>query len=286
MPRTVRSALVIAGVFAAVALSACSDATDPVPARALGPTQPSRYFAQGSMLVTPDTMDFGTVLLGTESAPQTITIQNVGTAPLEMWDLSGIGPGDFLQVLSRGDCEVGQLVQPSAQCTLVYKFKPIAAGARAGFVLLLASDGSADTVQFRGTSYTDADVAVSIAASSTVAQVGKPLTYTIRLENNGPGMATGITLTDVLPPMTAFQSISSAQKTPPCTTPPVGATGTVSCPFAWIPAGSTLTYELVVIPNGGRYTSIGNTAVVTTTSADAVKSNDAASVTVQAKGKK
>jgi hypothetical protein len=42
----------------------------------------------------------------------------------------------------------------------------------------------------------------------------------------------------------------------------------------------------VNVPTGGRIPSISNTATVSTTSADAVKSNDSATITIQARGKK
>lgn len=286
MIRFVRSALVMAGLVATAALSACSDATEPAPARALGPTPRSAYFAQGSLVVTPDTLTFGTVLLGQESAPMSVTLRNAGTVALSLWDESLIGPGDFYQVTGGNDCVLNQAMQPGDQCTLSYVFKPIAGGARSSYVML-QSDGGSVNLQLRGTSYTDADMAVRIAANPTTVQVGKPLTYTVTLKNLGPGNATGITMSDVLPPMTTFQSISASTKTLPCTTPAVGSTGTVSCDFSWMPAGYELTYTLVVnVPTGGRIPSISNTATVSTTSADAVKSNDSATITIQARGKK
>jgi uncharacterized repeat protein (TIGR01451 family) len=283
----VRSSLVLAGLLSVVVLSACSDATDPMPARGLAPTQPAGYLAlAGELTATPDTIDFGTVLLGGESAPKTVTIKNTGTGPLALWSAYGIGAGDFLPVPSNGDCVLDQPMQPGDQCTFTWVFKPLAIGQRVGYQQLL-SDGGNVNVQFVGESYSDADVAVSIAANPTTVQAGKPLTYTIAITNRGPGNATGITLTDVLPSMTTFSSISSSIKTLPCTTPAVGSTGTVACELSWMPAGTTVTYQLVVnVPSGGRYSSIVNTAAITTTSTDKVSSNDSASITVSTRGKK
>jgi uncharacterized repeat protein (TIGR01451 family) len=285
--RLVRSSLILASLFAAAALSACSDASEPVPARAIAPTEPSGYIAMSGVLtVTPGTLDFGSVLLGETSAPRSVVVTNTGSGPLTLTSAYGIGAGDFLPVTTNDDCVLYQPILPGDQCTFTWLFEPIATGARSGYQQILSDGGNVD-VQFVGTSYSSADVAVSIGASPTTAQVGKTLTYTIAVKNLGPGNATGITLSDVLPPMTTFVSISSATKTLPCTTPAVGSTGAVSCFVSWMSAGATITYDLVVnVPAKGRFTAITDTATVSTTSTDPASSNNSATITVPVRGKK
>ena len=285
--RHVRSSFIIAGLLAAAVLSACSDATDPVPASALAPTQPSGYIAMtGVLTVTPDTLDFGSVLLGNTGATKSFVVTNTGSGPLTLYSAYGIGPGDFIPVNTNDDCVLSQPMQPGDQCTFTWAFSPIAAGARSGYQELL-SDGGNVNVQFVGSSYSNADVAVSIVASPTTAQVGKTITYSIDVKNLGPGNATGITLSDLLPSSTTFASITSATKTLPCTTPAVGSTGSVSCFVSWMPAGATITYQLVVnVPTGGRLSAITNTATVSATSTDPTGSNNSATITTPARGKK
>src|SRR5215212_7438718 len=124
----VRSAIILAGLLFAAALSACSDATDPTPTRALAPTQPAGYIAlAGVLTITPDTLDFGSALLGGETAPKSFTVSNTGTAPLELWELGASTPGDFVVVPTNGECAVGQVIQPGGQCITTWQFKPITA---------------------------------------------------------------------------------------------------------------------------------------------------------------
>jgi uncharacterized repeat protein (TIGR01451 family) len=296
--RLVRTSVILASLFAAAALSACSDAREPASARAIAPTEPSATIVTtGALTVTPASLDFGTVLLGASSASRSVVVTNTGTGPLTLTSAYGFSAGDFLPVNTNADCVLYQPIQPGDQCTFTWQFTPIAVGSRSGYQEIL-SDGGNVNVQFTGTSYSSADVAVSIGASSTTAQAGKTLTYTIAVTNLGPGNATGIALSDILPPMTTFASISNSTTTTvasvagsatplPCTSPPVGSTGTVSCFVSWMPAGATITYQLVVnVQQKARVTAISNTATVTTTSTDPASSNDSATITIPVRGKK
>ena len=58
-----------------------------------------------------------------------------------------------------------------------------------------------------------ADLAVGIAATPNPVLVGGTLTYTVSLSNNGPSPAPPITVTNVLPPSTALQSVAVSQGT-------------------------------------------------------------------------
>jgi uncharacterized repeat protein (TIGR01451 family) len=295
--RLVRTSVILASLFAAAALSACSDAREPASARAIAPTEPSATIVTtGALTVTPASLDFGTVLLGATSASRSVVVTNTGTGPLTLTSAYGFSAGDFLPVNTNADCVLYQPIQPGDQCTFTWQFTPIAVGSRSGYQEIL-SDGGNVNVQFTGTSYSSADVAVSIGASSTTAQAGKTLTYTIAVTNLGPGNATGIALSDVLPPMTTFASITNSTTTVasvagsatplPCTSPPVGSTGSVSCVVSWMPAGATITYQLVVnVQQKARVTAISNTATVTTTSTDPASSNDSATITIPVRGKK
>jgi uncharacterized repeat protein (TIGR01451 family) len=73
---------------------------------------------------------------------------------------------------------------------------------------------------------------------------GADLTYTIVASNQGPVDLDDATVTDVLPAAVTFVSL-----TPPggwsCTTPSPGATGTITCSIAPMPAGSTATFTPV-----------------------------------------
>jgi Abnormal spindle-like microcephaly-assoc'd, ASPM-SPD-2-Hydin len=79
----------------------------------------------------PQALNFGKVAVGTTSAPQSITIQNVGTQPLNAVTPGlEISPG-FLQVAGTGappDCTATFSLAPGATCNLSIVFAPQAAG--------------------------------------------------------------------------------------------------------------------------------------------------------------
>jgi glucose/arabinose dehydrogenase len=85
--------------------------------------------------VTPNALDFGSVLIGSTSVQQTITVRNTGTATLTLAGVlvQGSHPGDFLLA---GTCAPGQVLAAGATCTLDMKFRPLAAGSRTASVVL------------------------------------------------------------------------------------------------------------------------------------------------------
>jgi hypothetical protein len=80
----------------------------------------------------PATLSFGRVAVGSTSAPQSVTIQNVGNRPL-----NAVAPGlvvgtNFLQVPGSGtpaDCSSNFSLAPGASCNLSIAFAPQSAGA-------------------------------------------------------------------------------------------------------------------------------------------------------------
>jgi uncharacterized repeat protein (TIGR01451 family) len=66
---------------------------------------------------------------------------------------------------------------------------------------------------------------------------GSTFAYTISINDQGPSSAGDLTLTDVLPPPLLFSSITAPGWS--CSTPAVGANGTVSCTISDIPVGVT-----------------------------------------------
>jgi hypothetical protein len=83
----------------------------------------------------PVTMDFGKVTVGTTSSPQSVTIQNVGSRPL-----NAVVPGlsisaGFVQVPGSGsppDCDTSFALAPGAICNLSISFAPQAVGSATG----------------------------------------------------------------------------------------------------------------------------------------------------------
>ncbi len=143
---------------------------------------------------------------------------------------------------------------------------------------------------------------LALGTNQTYISAGSQATFTYTLINNGPDLATGITVTDTLNdtgvPLT-FNSASTTSGT--CSSG--SSSNTVSCSIASLQAGSTATITIVVTPtpvtnaNGGQATFNGGnvkatsanniTPAVTTVSAqmsDYSLSVSPANVTLQAAG--
>jgi uncharacterized repeat protein (TIGR01451 family) len=117
-----------------------------------------------------------------------------------------------------------------------------------------------------------ADVALTLSASAPSVTAGQNLTYTITVTNNGPGDASNVTLTNVLPASATFVSSSSTQGTAP-----TASGGAVSLgPLA---AGATATVMITVTPNANSIPSVTDTASISSQPADPNTKNNSANVT-------
>ncbi|HEX7914897.1 DUF11 domain-containing protein [Rudaea sp.] len=126
-----------------------------------------------------------------------------------------------------------------------------------------------------------ADLSVSKTAASASVPPGSKIVYTLGVNNNGPSAASAVALVDALPSGTRF--VSLAQTAGPafaCTTPAVGAGGTVTCTVATLAYGASASFALTIDTVGVQTGSVVNTASATTTTADPTSSNNSASVSV------
>ncbi|MDQ6713500.1 MAG: choice-of-anchor D domain-containing protein [Candidatus Dormibacteraeota bacterium] len=88
----------------------------------------------GSLLavtISPSIVDYGSLLLGTTSAPSTVSMTNVGSASAQLGavTLSGVNGADF--ATSWDGCS-GALLGPKDSCYVAIRFTPSAAGSRTG----------------------------------------------------------------------------------------------------------------------------------------------------------
>jgi uncharacterized repeat protein (TIGR01451 family) len=116
-----------------------------------------------------------------------------------------------------------------------------------------------------------------VKTGSSAFRPGTQTSYTLTLTNNGPAAAQNVVLTDTLPAQTTFVSFS--QDSGPvfnCTTPAVGATGTVTCTLASMPSGTTATFTLLVAISPNAENPIVNTASATSANPDPTPGNNAA----------
>jgi hypothetical protein len=95
------------------------------------PDSPQMVILSGtgqSIVVSPTSLTFGTVALGSTSSQQDVTVTNVGTTTVTFTGIAfaGGGAGDYL--ISSNTC--GATLAPAAQCAISVEFKPIKKGSR------------------------------------------------------------------------------------------------------------------------------------------------------------
>lgn len=118
-----------------------------------------------------------------------------------------------------------------------------------------------------------ADLSVTKTDAPDPVTAGSNLTYTITVSNAGPSAAAGVSLNDTLPAGTTFVSLASAAGWA-CTTPAVGAAGTVTCTIASLASGAPAAFTLVVKTSAAG--ALNNTATVATTTTDPSAANNSA----------
>lgn len=134
--------------------------------------------------------------------------------------------------------------------------------------LILFTSGAAEA-QFE-----IADLGITNVGAPNPVVAGQNLTYTLTVTNSGPDPAVTTALSDTLPAATTFVSLSAPGGWS-CTTPAVGAGGTISCSIASMSVGSavfTLTVAVAVSASG----TLSNTATVSASTSDPDPGNDSA----------
>ena len=129
-------------------------------------------------------------------------------------------------------------------------------------------DTSNDTSSSSATVQSSADLSVTNHDSPDPVLAGNQLTYTIDVLNAGPSSASSVTLSDTLPAGTTFVSMSAPNGFS-CTTPAVGATGSVSCSGGTVDlGGATFTLVVKVDSSVAGATMLSDTATVSTPTPD------------------
>jgi len=116
-----------------------------------------------------------------------------------------------------------------------------------------------------------ADLSVTKTDSPDPATLGENLTYSLTVTNNGPDLASGVSLSDTLPASVSFVSATASQGS--CSQ----ASGTVSCALGSLANGASATVDIVVEPNSTG--TISNTASVSGDQADSNAANNSATAT-------
>ncbi|MGA8440430.1 MAG: C25 family cysteine peptidase, partial [Candidatus Sulfotelmatobacter sp.] len=113
---------------------------------------------------------------------------------------------------------------------------------------------------------TQADLITTNTALPTSVAAGSSVTYTQSVTNNGPLAAAAPSFTQTTPPNTNFQSITAPAGWT-CTTPAVGASGTITCTATTLALNATANFTLILQVNAATAsgTNIAETATATAT---------------------
>jgi uncharacterized repeat protein (TIGR01451 family) len=122
---------------------------------------------------------------------------------------------------------------------------------------------------------TSIDIALTKIDTPDPVTINKNLTYTITVTNNGTSLpATGVTITDTLPPNVTLVSVSPLGACPGITT--------LTCSLGVLPPGASASVSIIVRPREAGV--ISNTAQVTGNEIDANPSNNTVTVTTTVEG--
>ena len=127
------------------------------------------------------------------------------------------------------------------------------------------------------TSGAAADLAVTLSGAPEPVAAGQVLTYTASVQNNGPNAATAAQFTLALPAMTTFNTLLEPAGWT-CTTPALGAAGTVTCTRSSnMPVLALETFRIAVLVSSDAPPNTALVATAQVTSAgDTNPSNNAA----------
>jgi uncharacterized repeat protein (TIGR01451 family) len=114
-----------------------------------------------------------------------------------------------------------------------------------------------------------ADLEITKTDSRDPAPTARNLTYTVTVTNNGPDAASGVTVTDVLPPSVTFVSATPSRGT--CSE----LSGTATCSLGTLANAATALIEIVVTPRTAGL--ITNTVSVAASTTDPSEINNTAS---------
>lgn len=147
------------------------------------------------------------------------------------------------------------------------------------FLTATATDPNGNTSEFSACSQvgSPSDLAITMTAAPTTAVTGTDITYTIMVTNTGPGRALAVTVTDMLPPQTAFVSCVAGSGGA-C----MGTGNQRTVAFSGLDAASLAVITIVARANCAQVdgTLISNTATVMAATPDSNPLNNSATATV------
>lgn len=141
-------------------------------------------------------LNFGAIAIGSSSAAQNVTVENIGNAPLT---LQQINPGPNFSIGGPGTtCQsFGQVLLPQQSCILGVVFKPLTSGNLTTRIEIVSNSGNQTTVNQIpvsgiATGGTQAATTTTLKVTPTSVTQGMPVTLTATVaEKNGSAIPTG-----------------------------------------------------------------------------------------------
>jgi uncharacterized repeat protein (TIGR01451 family) len=204
-----------------------------------------------------------------DTLPANTTFTSITYTPLGTWTCSG--PSGGAETCTNPSLIAG----PAGTTTFTLTMKVNAGTAPGTFITNTAtvsattSDPTATNNTATATSVvaspTQADVAIVKTASPEPVNQGTSLTYTLQVTNNGPAVATNLTVTDPLPSQVTFDSVSIPSSQGTCSQ----SAGTVTCNIPSLSVGGLV----IITINTTASTFSSNTFATNTASVTAATSD-------------
>ena len=149
----------------------------------------------------------------------------------------------------------------------------------------LTSSQTTEIIDSIATSLERPSVTINKWVSSTSLVPGDTVTYTLQVINGGPGAASNVTVTDVLPATAYFTYLAGSAKLNNVTINPdpvSGGTLTRNIGTVATGASATITFDMVVAPSGAPdgTTVLSNTAAVSDSETSGARSSNTVNATV------
>ncbi len=180
------------------------------------------------LVPNPGQVDFGGLVAGSASEPESISLTNTGEGPVTIGNL-GIGggeAGDFSLDAATDSCS-GIELTVGQDCSFAVQFQPTETGSRSAQVDVPSNAGDL-VVALQGQGLDALDLQIEAAPNPAIA--GNPLTYTLVVSNLAGVQADNVALTITLPPDTTLLATDGCGQDP---------SGHPTCTIGQVPANGS-----------------------------------------------
>jgi len=164
--------------------------------------------------LTPTTVNFGSVNVGSASSSQTFTLANAGNAALPITSIAITGTDAAAFAIAANHC--GSSLAAGASCAVSITFSPAAAGSASALLSVVDSVGT-QTSSLTGTGMTVAvvtpDFSIATTPPTQIVTAGSAAIYTVNITPSG-GFNNAVNLTASGLPPGAMVSFTPASVTP------------------------------------------------------------------------